>query len=113
MKDFTTPEYITPVIEEIKEKYFLVDPDQTVKKCLNCVGLLHRKATNEYIALRTGGPFFIWQHITTIKKLYKDLETWTKAAEAYTGELDTWRDREEDAIQHAIRNQLINELNNI
>lgn len=113
MKDFTTTEYITPVIEEIKEKYFLVNPDQTVKKCLNCVGLLHRKTTNEYIALRTGGPFFIWQHITTIKNLYNVLKEWTKAAETYSGELDPWRYREEDAIQHAIRDRLINELNNI
>ena len=113
MKDFTTLEYITPVIEEIKEKYLLLNPDQTVKKCLNCVGLLRKKSTNEYIALRTGGPFFIWEHITTIKKLYKDLQTWVMAAETYPGELDTWRYREENAIQHAIKNQLINELNNL
>lgn len=112
MKDFTTKEYIKPIIDEIKRKYTPAKASKAALDCLHCIAILKRNGTRECIALRPGEPFFIWQHIETVKELYSTLQSWTEAAETEPGELDAWMYREEDRIQAAIRDALIYEIYN-
>lgn len=107
MKDFTKEKYIKPITDEIKRKYSPVKASKAALDCLHCIAIIKRNGTREYIALRPGEPFFIWEHIETVKELYKALQSWTEAAETEPGELDSWMYREEDRIQAAIRDALI------
>lgn len=111
MKDFTTPEYITPVINEIFENYKPIRGNSAALKSLNAIGLLKKKKGREYIAIRTpGAGGFYYFSGKAIKALLKELDSWTAAAETEPGELDTWKYREENRIQEAIRAGIIKKL---
>ena len=106
MKTFTTPEYITPIIEEIKTTHTASYSPATLA-ALNCIVLLKKNRSRDALALRTPkkGGFFYWSE--TVKALYKDLESWTQAAETEPGELDRYMYTEHKRIQEAIRAALI------
>ena len=106
MKNFTTPEYITPIIEEIKTIYKPAGGPEALR-ALNCLALLQQRRGRAYMAIRTpeAGAFFYYGKAA--RKVYAELESWTAAAETEPGELDRWRWAEENRIQEAIREALI------
>lgn len=106
MKKFYTPEYIAPIIDEIKSK-FEPETRPEVLKALNAKLLLKNKKSNDYRVIRET-CFFYYGEAT--RKLYKELDTWTEAAETEPGELDTWKYKEQDRIQEATRKAILNEF---
>ena len=52
MKTFATPEYIKPIIDEIKANYTPENSPATLA-ALDCVALLHKIGSRDYMAIRT------------------------------------------------------------
>ena len=106
MKTFTTPDYINPIIEEIKTTYTASYSPATLA-ALDCIALLKKNKSRDALALRTSDRCFYYSEGPAIRALYKTVAEWTKAAETYPGELDLWEVREHKRIQEAIRAALI------
>ena len=108
MKDYTTPEFINPILNEIKALYTPII-DKTVNAALNCDLLMQSNHTRNAYIIRAGAPFYYYSTSPATKALYKELDEYTKAAETEPGELDTWKYAEEKRIQNAIRDAIIKE----
>jgi len=108
MKDFTTSEFLNPILTEIKAFYTPII-DKTVNAALNCDMLLQSNHTRNAYIIRTGESFYYYSTSPATKTLYKELDEYTKAAETEPGELDAWKYAEEKRIQNAIRDAIIKE----
>lgn len=106
MKEFTTPEYITPIIGEINAFYTPII-DKTVNAALNCNMLLQSNHTKNALVIRAGQPFYYYAGSPTTKELYRELKSYAEAAETYPGELDRWMWDEKTRIQNAIRDAIL------
>ena len=108
MKDFTTPEYITPIIQEIKATY-TPEYHQSVLNALRCIVVLNKNGSRDALAIRTPaeGAFYITNRAT--RKVYAELKAWKEAAETEPGELDRWKYNEEFRIMETVRVALIAE----
>lgn len=104
MKDFTTNEYIDPVITYFKALYTPIK-DAKVLECLNCTVLLKYNHANNYKAIRKGEAFYTL--CQPVKDLYQEVRDYAEYASTEPEELDEWRYREEQRIQHTIRDRLI------
>ena len=104
MKDFTTTDYIEPIIGYFKAFYTPVRDKKTLE-ALNCTVLLKRARVNEYKAIRANEAFYAYN--SPVKELYAEVEDYAEYASTEPGELDQWRYNEEKRIQTAIRDRLI------
>ena len=103
MKDFTSQAFINPIIDEIKIEY-TANKNKRTLHALNCDVLLEGKKRNCH-AVRANQPFHIFT--AKVKELYKQVADYSEYASTYSGELDVWRYNEQERIQHAIRDRLI------
>ena len=108
MIDFSSIEYIAPVIEEIKGKYY-IENDSTIKKYFNCDLLLHHANSNNCIIVRHTDDFYI-SGIHALNKLLMQLTDYVIKVQTYTGELDDYEKNQEKKIYNAIRDKLIAEF---
>lgn len=111
MKDFTTPEYIIPIIEEIKTAY-TPEYSPAALKALNCIVILNKNRSRDCIALRTPDKGGFYYSSPATSKVYKALTNYAAAAETEPGELDRYIFEEHKRIQEAIRAALIQEYRN-
>lgn len=111
MKDFTTPEYITPIIEEIKTEY---SPEYSpaALSALDCIVILNKKRSRNSLAIRTPDKGGFYYSSPATRKVYKALAEYAAAAETEPGELDRYTWEEHKRIQEAIRAALIKEYRN-
>lgn len=98
MKDFTTSDNITPVLEDIESHFFI---DQAPKiKFLNNINIVLTAADEAgpgvtcYL-IGPENPENI-PYTKGLKELYHKIDLYCKAAETYAGELDDWSSREKD-----------------
>lgn len=108
MKTFATPEYIKPIIDEIKANYTPENSPATLA-ALDCVALLHKIGSRDYMAIRTPEKGGFYYHGKATKALFSDIEAWKEAAETEPGELDRWMYAEERRAMEAVRAALIDE----
>lgn len=108
MKTFATPEYIKPIIDEIKANYTPENSPATLA-ALDCVALLHKIGSRDYMAIRTPGKGGFYYHSKATKALFAKMEAWKEAAETEAGELDGWMYAEERRVMETIRAALIDE----
>jgi len=111
MKDFTTPEYITPIIEEIKTEY-IPDYSPAALSALDCIVILNKKRSRNSLAIRTPDKGGFYYSSPATRKIYKALAEYAAAAETEPGELDRYTWNEHKRIQEAIRAALIQEYRN-
>lgn len=104
MKDFTTADYINPIIGYFKAFYTPVKDRRTLE-ALNCTVLLKKNRVNEYKAIRANEPLYTFNN--PVKELYAEVADYAEYASTEPGELDEWRYNEEERIQAAIRDRLI------
>jgi len=104
MKQFTTNEYIDPIIAEVKAFYTPIK-DPVVLKALNCNVLLQKNRTRDCKAIRSNDYFFIYT--PSVKELYAEVKDFAEYASTEPGELDKWEMQEMDRIQKTIRDRLI------
>lgn len=107
MKDFTTPEYITPIIEEIKARFYPVT-DNCVKAALNCDLLMQNRRSRDAFCVRAKQPFYYFSSSNgAMQRVYEKIKEYTEYAETEPGELHKWQYNEEKRVQHAIRDALL------
>ena len=111
MKDFTTLEYITPIIEEIKAAY-TPEYSPAVLSALDCIVILNKKRSRNSLAIRTPDKGGFYYSSPATRKVYKALAEYAASAETEPGELDRWTWKEHTRIQEAIRAALIKEYRN-
>lgn len=72
MKDFTTPEYIAPIIEEIKTEY---SPEYSpaALSALDCIVILNKKRSRNSLAIRTPDKGGFHYSSPATRKVYKAL----------------------------------------
>lgn len=106
MKDFTTAEYVDPVLDWFREKYNPVTDNVTlVSDTLHCELLLKGKHSNDYKAVRKNDVFFVY--CPPVKKVYEEIKEFAEMASTYDGELDDWKWEEQQRFQNAIRDRLL------
>ena len=109
MKDYTTPEYIAPIINEI-EKHFFIDQAPKNAFLININIIL--TAADEPGPGRTCfliGPENAGNIPTTaaLLNLYNKIDEYTEAVETYPGELHNWSKSEKDRATLAAGTALI------
>ena len=106
MKDFTTPEYITPIIKEIESNY---TADTNPAPAMNCKVIFTKKGTRTTFCVRENTSFYYSMdgRSAALKNLHAIILKYSNAAETTPGELDSWYYRELERVQHAIRDTLI------
>ena len=105
MKDFTTPEYITPIIAEISALYTpVINP--AVNKALNCNMLLQHNHSRNALVIRENETFYYSRGAA--RELLQEVKSYAETAETYPGELDRWTWDEETRIMSAVRDAIIN-----
>lgn len=107
MKDFTTSEHITPILNEIKSR-FLIITDPATKQYFNCILALKDPATRQLYPVTSGKDLYI-SNLKSYSAIVKDINLFSTAAEVYAGELDTWSSQEKSRIFLAVRDALIKE----
>lgn len=108
MKDFTKPEYITPIMDEIRELYKPVYTPRTLN-ALDCIVLLQKRKGRDCFALRTPDKGAFYYYSESMKNLFSEIAQFAEAAETYIGELDGWMYAEERRAMEAVRTALIDE----
>lgn len=106
MKDFTTPDYINPVMGELRAFYTPVT-DNAVLRALNCNLIMQSNHTRNALVVRAGQPFYYYSTSPAMKQIYKDIEDYANYASTEDGELDEWQWSEKQRVQAAIRDRLI------
>lgn len=104
MKDFTTADYINPIIGYFKAFYTPVK-DKKILEALNCTVLLKKNRVNEYKAIRAKQPLYTYN--PAVKELYAEIADYAEYASTEPGELDEWMYNEEERVQETIRDRLI------
>jgi hypothetical protein len=108
MKTFATSAYIAPILEEIRTNYKPENSPATLA-ALDCVALLHKIGSRDYMAIRTPEKGGFYYHSKATKVLFADIEAWKEAAETEPGELDGWMYAEERRAMEEVRAALIDE----
>ena len=107
MKDFTTSEHITPILEEIKSR-FLVHDESIITNYLKCIIALEDPATRQLYPVTPEKELYI-NNLEAYRAACKDINSFCEAAETYPGELDTWKSNEQNRVFLAVRDALIKE----
>ena len=112
MKDFTTADYIKPIVDEISRKYYIDRPTKEVKAIFNCDLVLTPAAEN------TRNRFLINPDRDTLLPdiyqflhVFQEIKLFSKLVETYPGELDQWQDREKDRVIKGTYNELLRQYN--
>ena len=110
MKDFTTDNYINPIIQEIKALYTIVK-DNNLKVYFdkindNCKLLLCFQNLYSPVYVNSDMPI-LPKTPQTLKALYREIDNYSSYAATYTGELDQWNDHEKDLVLEAIKQKLL------
>ena len=102
MKDFTTSEYIDPIIAAYKALY---DPitDKRVLNALHCDLLLQSHHSRDAQAVRAGEAFY--SHF--FKDVNSEIDEYAEYASTYKDELSEWKWNEKQRVHHAIRDRLL------
>lgn len=108
MKDFTTPEYIAPIMDEIRTLYKPIT-DRATCTCLDCIVLLQKRTSRDALAVREPSKGAFYYSGPAARDLFRKLDEWTQAAETEPAELDRWKWYEQKNIMEAIRTALIDE----
>ena len=104
MKDFTTPEYIDPVIAYFSALYTPVT-DKRVMNALHCDLLMQSNHSRNAYVLRAGEPFYTSVH--PVREIYNEIHEYAEYASTEDGELDEWSWNEQTRVNAAIRDRLI------
>lgn len=107
MKDFTTTQYISPILEEIKSTYTAATDDITTHY-FKCSLVLKHPITRECYPVKAENDFYI-PNLRSYKDIVKKINAYTAAAETYPEELNTWNYREKTRVFYAVRDALIKE----
>jgi hypothetical protein len=102
MKDFTTAEYIDPVIAVFKALYHPIT-DKSVCDALNCDLVMQSNHSRNAFCVRAGEPFYT----SVANDVYKQIKDYAEYASTEDGELDGWGWNEQQRVQHKIRDRLI------
>ena len=111
MRDFTTPDYIRPVICEIFTDYEPENTHPATLKALDCIAILKQKNGRGCIAIRTPdkGAFNYYCH-PAINNLLKAVSDFAETVETHPGQLHEWEYQEERRIMEAIRKGIIEKI---
>lgn len=104
MKDFTTSEYLNPVMAFIDALYTPVF-DECAKYVLNADVLLKSNHSRNVIRIAAGEPL----NFPVIHSLdvFRDIEEYAGYAATYDGELDRWLYNEQNRVMDAVRDRII------
>ena len=109
MKDFTTAEHITPILEDIESHFFIDQAPQI--KFLNNINIVLTAAdeTGPGVTCFLIGPENAENipYTKALKELYHKIDLYCEAAETYAGELDNWSSRQKDIVRAAAGTALI------
>lgn len=112
MKDFTTADYIRPIIDEISGKYFIDRPTKEVKAIFKCdLELSPIDGSNDRYFINKDRDTLL-PDIYQFLYVFQEITQFTKAVETYPGELDQWEDHEKDRVIKATYNELLRQYNN-
>ena len=111
MKDFTTSDYITPILTEIKKDFYLTT-DEATRNYFNCSLLLTHATTRSAYLVSPEKSLYI-PGLKSFRKLCINIQDYTTAAETTPGELDAWMGNELNRVFLAVRDALIKEYNPI
>ena len=92
MKDFTTEEYIKPVLGWFRAMYYPIT-DEVVLKALHCDLLLQRNNSRNAIAVRKDEVFYT--SCPPANEVYDEIKRFAEVASTEDGELDDWAWQEE------------------
>ncbi len=106
MKDFTTAEYVNPVLEWYRAMYHPIT-DKTVLDALHCDLLLQRNHGRNARAVRKDGAFFTC--CVSALEVYKEIAKYAKAVSIYEDELSDWAWNEKMRFNYAVRDGLLKE----
>ncbi len=106
MKDFTTAEYVNPVLGWYRAMYHPIT-DKVVLDALQCDLVLQHNHTRDAKAVRKNGSFAIPHYITD--DVYEEIDNYAKAVSTYEDELSDWAWREKIHFSHAVRDGLLKE----
>lgn len=108
MRDFTSPEYIKPVITDILSNY---TPDFSLNEYFRCICIMNRNGSNEGFMLKDNQD---WtnrlepiMYSNKALELHKAIEDYAEAVETYETELFYWTISEQKRADQAIINALI------
>ena len=104
MKDFTTPEHITPIVAELCALYTPIT-DKIVLDALCCNLILQHNHSKNALVIRAGAPLSF--HSASHKELLQEVKDYAETAETCAGELDMWQYNEEKRIMCAVRDNLL------
>lgn len=103
---YTDKKYIEPVINEIMEKYSIVN-DSIVKHYFNCeLVLKSNKNNNECICVSKEKDFFV-SGLDSLKNLFHEISMSNYYWSTIPGELDNWEIAEKNNVLSAIKKELI------
>ena len=111
MKAFYAPEYIKPVLDEIRILYKPTGSPAAFK-ALRCKAILQKRTGRDCIAIREPDEGGFYYSGPAMRELLKAAQEWSEAAETEPGELESWLYQEERRIMEAVRQALINEYGN-
>lgn len=106
MKDFTTAEYVNPVLGWYRAMYHPIT-DKTVLDALHCDVLLQRNHGRFVKAVRKDGAFFT--SCVSALKVYEEIDNYAKAVSTYEDELSKWAWNEKMRFNYEVRDALIKE----
>ena len=111
MKDFTTADYIKPIVDEISRKYYIDRPTKEVKAIFKCdLELSPASGSNDIYFINSDRDTLL-PDIYKFLYVFQEITLFSKAVETYPGELDQWQDREKDRVIKATYNELIKQYN--
>lgn len=114
MKDFTTSDYITPILEDISGHYFIDKAPAHIREYFKCILVLTPAKDEE-----THDAYFISEErraalpdLETLQQLFAEIDDYTAAAETYPGELFYYNYHEKNRVISAMYKALILKYNN-
>lgn len=111
MKDFTTADYIKPIMDEISRKYYIDRPTKEVKAIFKCdLELTPVDANNDRYFINKDRDTLL-PDISNFFDVFQEITLFSKAVETYAGELEQWQDREKDRVIKATYNELLRQYN--
>ena len=112
MKDFTTSNYIAPIIDEIEHKYFIDWTSQEVKSIFRAdIVLTPADGSNDAYFITPCRDTLI-PNIYRFFDVFQEITLYSKAAETAPDELFYWSSREKDRVISAVYNALLKKYTN-
>lgn len=110
MKDFTTAEYVNPVLEWYRTKYHPIT-DKTVLDALHCDLVLQRNDNRYTVTVRRGDLFYTYDYPfqQVEREIDKYAEQYAELLSTEYGDLEDWVVSEKLRFAFAIRDALIKE----